>query len=100
MTHILLTYDKVSVVDTVKIGNQVWISKNLDIRNYRNGDAIPHVRDRYAWISLATGAWCWDSNDSANGSVYRKPYNWYAEKDPMAWLEKACTYLVIKNGKH
>jgi len=82
VTHSLLNDDKVPIMDTVKIGNQVWMSKNLDIRRYRNGDPIPQIRDRYAWISLTTGAWCWDSNDSANGSVYRKLYNWYAVNDP------------------
>jgi uncharacterized protein (TIGR02145 family) len=69
-------------IASVTIGSQVWMKKNLDVTNYRNGDPIPEVKDRTKWASLTTGAWCWFKNDSANGSVYGRLYNWYAIKDP------------------
>jgi uncharacterized protein (TIGR02145 family) len=67
---------------TVKIGDQTWIAKNLDVDHYRNGDPIPHVTDPTAWAYLTTGAWCYNNNDSANGNTYGKLYNWYAVNDP------------------
>src|SRR5580765_7574137 len=66
----------------IKIGTQKWMSRNLDVTYYRNGDVIPHVTDPTKWQALTTGAWCWYNNDSANGAVYGKLYNWYAVNDP------------------
>jgi uncharacterized protein (TIGR02145 family) len=67
---------------SVKIGTQKWMTTNLSVNRYRNGDKIPQVRSNAAWKALTTGAWCWYNNDSANGAVYGKLYNWYAVNDP------------------
>src|SRR5688500_5567296 len=50
---------------TVGICCQSWISRNLDVDTYRNGDPIPHVTDNAAWLALTTGAYCYYNNDSA-----------------------------------
>jgi hypothetical protein len=67
---------------SIKIGTQKWMSKNLTVSRYRNGDKIPQVKDAAKWDTLTTGAWCWINNDSATGAVYGKLYNWYAVNDP------------------
>ena len=67
---------------TAVIGTQQWMSKNLEVVTYRNGDIIPQVTDRAAWGNLRTGAWCYYDNDPANGAIYGKLYNWYAVTDP------------------
>jgi uncharacterized protein (TIGR02145 family) len=64
------------------IGSQVWTTTNLDVTTYRNGDVIPQVTDPTAFWALTTGAWCYHNNNSANGAVYGKLYNWYAVNDP------------------
>ncbi len=65
------------------ICNQMWMTKNLDVSSYRNGDPIPQVTDPTVWTSLTIGAWCWYNNDSATyASTYGKLYNWYAVNDP------------------
>lgn len=69
-------------VSPVRIGKQVWTNKNLTVGRYRNGDKIPQVTDAAAWKNLKTGAWCWYNNDSVNGRIYGKLYNWYAVHDP------------------
>jgi len=66
----------------VQIGQQVWMDKNLEVETYRNGDVIPQVTDAKEWAALKTGAWCYHSNDKANGVIYGKLYNWYAVNDP------------------
>jgi len=76
--------------DQVIIGNQVWMTKNLNVETYRNGDIIPQVQDSTAWANLTTGAWCYYDNDSSNGEKYGKLYNWYAVNDsrglaPKGW---------------
>jgi uncharacterized protein (TIGR02145 family) len=67
---------------TVKIGNQVWTTSNLDVSTYRNGDEIPEVSDPKKWSKLTTGAWCHYENKTKNGISYGKLYNWYAINDP------------------
>ncbi len=68
---------------TIKICNQIWMDKNLDVATYRNGDPIPKVTDPTEWASLTTGAYCYYDNDSATYAVtYGKLYNWYAVNDP------------------
>lgn len=71
-----------TAIPTVTIGTQVWMSRNLDVTTYQNGDPIPEVTNQATWDSLTTGAWCYYNNDSANGPVYGKLYNWYALTDP------------------
>jgi hypothetical protein len=58
----------------VKIGNQKWMAKNLDVTRYRNGDNIPQVTDPTQWANLKKGAWCWFNNDSVTGAVYGRLY--------------------------
>ena len=77
-----LCEDTTTTYPTVTIGGQVWMQKNLNVCKYRNGDDIPQVQDPEAWAALTTGAWCYYENDTANGPVYGKLYNWYAVKDP------------------
>jgi uncharacterized protein (TIGR02145 family) len=67
---------------TVKICGHTWMTKNLDVATYRNGDHIPQVPDPQAWVNLKTGAWCWYNNDSATYHIYGRLYNWYAVNDP------------------
>ena len=61
---------------------QSWMTKNLDVVTYRNGDPIPKVTDNAAWAALTTGAYCYYNNDSATyAATYGKLYNWYAVND-------------------
>jgi uncharacterized protein (TIGR02145 family) len=69
------------VIQTITIGNQVWMKKNLDVATYRNGDPIPQVANTDEWQNLTTGAWCYYANYSGNGITYGKLYNWYAVND-------------------
>ncbi len=52
---------------TVRIGEQVWMTENLNVDHYRNGDPIPEVEKRLGWGYLTTGAWCYYGNDPVNG---------------------------------
>lgn len=67
----------------VSICCQNWMTKNLDVNIYRNGDPIPLVTDGATWGALTTGAYCYYNNDSATyAAIYGKLYNWYAVRDP------------------
>ena len=72
----------------IKIGNQIWTTKNLDVETYRNGDAILQVKSTEEWDSLSTGAWCYYEDKGENGTKYGKLYNWYAVNDPRGLAPK------------
>ena len=66
---------------SVIIGYQEWMAENLNVSCYRNGDTIPQVQSFEEWRNLTTGAWCYYGNDSENGLIYGKLYNWFAVND-------------------
>ncbi len=77
--------------ESVSICCQSWMTRNLDVTTYRNGDPIPKVTDAAAWAALTTGAYCYYNNDSTTyAATYGKLYNWYAVNDsrriaPQGW---------------
>ena len=66
----------------VTICGKTWTKSNLNVTHYRNGDEIPQVTDPTQWANLTTGACCYYNNNSLNGAIYGKLYNWYAVNDP------------------
>lgn len=77
--------DPDSGYQAVYIGCTPWMTKNLDVSTYRNGDPIPQVSypgSATEWASLTTGAYCYYNNDPDNDTIYGKLYNWYAVNDP------------------
>lgn len=67
---------------SIIINGKQWMKTNLSVTKYKNGDVIPEVTDLTQWDNLTTGAWCYYANDTANGTIYGKLYNWYAVNDP------------------
>jgi uncharacterized protein (TIGR02145 family) len=69
----------------VTIGNQIWMTKNLNVDKFRNGEPIPEAKTEGEWKAYSDAgeaAWCYYDNDSANGEKYGKLYNRYAVNDP------------------
>lgn len=58
--------------------NTGWTTINATHTTYRDGTTIPQVTSTASFSNLTTGAWCYYSNNSANGDIYGKLYNWYA----------------------
>ena len=76
--EIIQLYTATPAPTEVAIGTQTWATKNLDVDTYSDGTLIPEVNDPTEWANSTTGAWCYYNNDSANGAIYGKLYNWYA----------------------
>jgi uncharacterized protein (TIGR02145 family) len=66
---------------SVQIGNQCWMSSNLRVTHYRNGDPIPNIIDNNTWKNLNSGAYCDYPTYSYNPDFYGHLYNWYAVTD-------------------
>lgn len=85
------TSEEVTVTDkdgneyqTVKIGNQYWITKNLNVNKFRNGDTIPLVKSMKEWKKACDAkqpACCYYKFKDKYGVVYGKMYNKYAIYD-------------------
>jgi uncharacterized protein (TIGR02145 family) len=76
---------------SVTIGKQVWMTRNLNVSSFRNGDPIPHAKTDEEWQRAGQKgqpAWCYCNNDPANGEKYGKLYNWYAVNDPRGLAPK------------
>ena len=81
---LLIGLGSISYAQTVTIGTQVWMTKNLDVATFRNGDPIPQAKTNEEWEKAGENqqpAWCYYDNDPANGAKYGKLYNWYAVND-------------------
>jgi len=74
--------------DTTKevlIGKDIWMTENLNVDRFRNGDLIKEAKTTDEWLRAAENkrpAWCYYNNDSTKGSMYGRMYNWYAVIDP------------------
>lgn len=69
----------------ITIGTQVWMTENLGVDYFRNGDPIPEVKSTKEWKKAGKNqqpAWCYFENKLENGAKYGKLYNWYAVNDP------------------
>jgi uncharacterized protein (TIGR02145 family) len=68
-----------NVYNTVKIGNQTWMVKNLKATKYNDGTSIPLVTDGAAWAALTTPGYCWYDNEASSFKPsYGALYNGYA----------------------
>jgi len=63
---------------TVKIGNQEWMTENLKTTTYNDGKPIQHITDENNWTNATEGAYCWYSNNIQNKDIFGAMYNWEA----------------------
>lgn len=69
----------------VVIGDQKWMTENLDVSRFRNGDEIPEAGTPEEWVSFSKEgkpAWIIHKNTGENNKNYGKLYNWHAVNDP------------------
>ncbi len=72
-------------MEEIEIGNLIWISLNLNVNKFCNGDIIFEAKTKEDWKNANNEkipAWCYYDNVEQNGRKYGKLYNWYAVVDP------------------
>lgn len=79
-----------NVYKTLKVGNQVWMTENLKTTHFRNGQAIPNVKEDKQWDALTSSAYCDAANNPSRAEVQGRIYNWYVIADeknvcPSGW---------------
>jgi uncharacterized protein (TIGR02145 family) len=75
---------------SVIINNKEWMSMNLAVKRFANGDDIPNVVQNNDWNVLTTPAWSTYLNNNDLGIIYGNLYNWHAVVDdrnvcPTGW---------------
>ncbi len=68
----------------IRIGTQIWTTKNLDVSAFRNGDVIQEAKSVDEWLEAIKNkapAFCYYDFDKANADIYGKLYNGYAVRD-------------------
>jgi uncharacterized protein (TIGR02145 family) len=66
--------------NTIIIGNQEWMTENLKVTHYTNGEPILNVINDSEWIG-AGSAYCNYDNDEENADVYGNLFNWFSIED-------------------
>lgn len=92
--------NKAIVYDTIKVGNQVWMKKNLDVDKFRNGTKIPQARTREEWVKaglMKKPAWCYVNDDPIIGMKMGKLYNWYAVNDKRGLAPKGWAIPTVED---
>jgi uncharacterized protein (TIGR02145 family) len=82
---------EVIIEPIIKIGSQIWMTKNLDVTHFRNGDTINQARTDKEWAECSKKqipAWCYFKNNEKNKEKYGLLYNWYAVNDPRGLAPK------------
>jgi uncharacterized protein (TIGR02145 family) len=83
-THVTEVQEKVNDIEgneynSIKIGKQTWMVKNLKTTKYNDGTPIDLVTDGAKWSALSSPAYCWYENDqSSYKPLYGALYNFYA----------------------
>ncbi len=71
-------------VNSINIGSQIWMSENLNVERFQNGDLIPQAKSPSEWVKYAESgqpAWCYYNYEKANSVKHGNIYNWYAVND-------------------
>lgn len=66
---------------TIKIGNQIWMTENLQVQEFRNGDKFHEAKTNEDWIYCAQNkipAWCNYQNEPKLGKIFGKLFNYWA----------------------
>ena len=99
----------ISAFEEIKIGKQIWMTKNLNVTRFRNGEQIPLAKSEKEWkkaVLNAKPAMCYYKFDIKSNEKYGILYNWYAVKDekelaPEGWhipSDEEWSILIDKCG--
>ncbi len=70
--------------NSTKIGDNEWMSSNLNTSKFSNGDEIYQAKTAEEWKNAGREerpAWCYYKFNSSNEKILGKLYNWYAVYD-------------------
>jgi len=78
-------------IKRVKYNDQIWMTENLAVTHFRNGDKILEALSNEDWINAGkkgVPAYCLVNNSSDKQEIYGNLYNWHALNDPRGLAPK------------
>jgi uncharacterized protein (TIGR02145 family) len=84
LSPLLANQNKLPIAE-IKIGNQVWMTANLNVETFKNGDPIAQIKSKKEWRDAGKtmrAGWCNFDTEKVYGLKYGKLYNWFAVNDP------------------
>lgn len=88
---LFLNFQTLAQINEKLIGDRIWMTSNLNVSKFQNGDPIYEARTKAQWNKASKDkkpAWCYYQNNAQNGVIYGKLYNWYAVNDPRGLAPK------------
>jgi uncharacterized protein (TIGR02145 family) len=87
-----------NVYNSVVIGSQTWMNRNLNVTKYKDGSTIPNPSGYVG--SLSTGAYGDYNNSAIHSDTYGKLYNWFVVGDsrgicPDGWHVPTSTEFTV-----
>jgi len=70
---------------SVRIGSQQWMTQNLNVFTFSNGDTLPQALSIREWeqaYNNKQAMWCYPNFDTISSNKSAKLYNWFALNDP------------------
>lgn len=106
-------FQETSTIFYSKIGSRDWMTQNLNVSYFRNGDSIPEARTPEEWVRYGKEgkpAWCYYNNDPIlysleasrqpiSSLVQGKIYNAYAVMDPRGLAPKGWHVATVNEWK-
>jgi len=77
-----------NLYSTEKFGKKIWMTENLRVTRFNNGDSIPLVMDNEKWVNLNSSGYCYFDDKVDSIKTYGLLYNGYVvEKNvcPIGW---------------
>jgi hypothetical protein len=87
--------------NTVKIGEQIWMTENLDVTQFRNGDPIPQAQTDDEWQEAGFNgkpAWCYVTVANEEG-VKQELKQYCIDHELMQYVVEDETNTVIKGSR-
>ena len=79
---LLIIFFMILPPETIIIGEQEWMSTNLDVNSFRNGIPINHAANEEEWEYAAKNylpAYCHYENNHSLGLIFGKLYNYFGD---------------------
>lgn len=79
-----------NVYNSITIGEQTWLDKNLKTTSFNDGEPIAEVTDDTEWKETQSPAYCWyDNNEAEYKDVTGSLYNYFVVESgkicPVGW---------------
>lgn len=85
---------------TVKVGDQIWMSENLRVGRFNDGNTIRELTDVSSWTQTNQPGYAWYNNNETNALTYGALYNGYVATHsrnvcPIGWHVPSLAELTI-----